>query len=72
MPPKKKVGDDDAIPMLSVGGSEVMKVSVQDNAVKIDWMDPTWEAWSDLQDAQEYKDLLVMSNTQEQVLRNLP
>ena len=60
---RKNIKVDDAIPMLSVGGSPIMKVSVADNAVKIDWMDQTWEAWSDLQQAEEYKKLLIMSNT---------
>ena len=39
-----------------------MKASVANNAVKIDWMDETWEAWSDLKQAEEYKELVNMSN----------
>ena len=39
-----------------------MKVSVVDDAMKVDWIDPTWEAWSELQQAEEYVELVRSSN----------
>lgn len=59
---RKDIRVDDAIPMLSVAVSPVMNVSVADNAVSIDWTNETWEAWSDLNQAKNYKELVHVSN----------
>jgi hypothetical protein len=59
---RKNIKVDDAIPTLSVGGSPVLKVSIAKSEIKIDWLDPTWEAWNELLNTEEYKELVQMSN----------
>jgi hypothetical protein len=48
--------------MLSVAGTPAMKAEVAGDAVKIAWLDPEWESWTELQEDKDYKELEAMTN----------
>ena len=59
---RKDLKVDDAKSMLSVAGTPAMKAEVAGDAVKIAWLDPEWESWTELQEDNDYKELEAMAN----------
>ena len=53
---------DDYIPLLSVGGSPVVSAKIVEHRLKIDWLDPTWESWEELQKADMFLELVSTAN----------
>ena len=46
-----KVDLDDAV--LKAGGKDILKVRVLWRELQIDWVDPVWAAWKDIQESAE-------------------
>ena len=61
----KSVWVDKEKRILSVEGKEVMKTSVEDFVLKIEWCDGKWEEWSALQSAPEF--LTMKTNAQDKL-----
>ena len=59
---RRAVKVDDAIPVLSFSGKPVATASVKENKVVTEWIDTTWGAWQDLQEAPEFKKLVADNN----------
>ena len=53
---------EDSIPMLGVSGQPVVKVTVNDGKIDIEWMDSTWANWSDLLQTPEFVKLTEDNN----------
>ena len=52
---------------LSVSGTKVLEVAVEDHILKMKWCDGEWEKWEDLQSAQELA--TIKKDTQEKLDR---
>ena len=52
---------------LSVSGTRVLEVAVEDHILKMKWCDGEWEKWEDLQSAQELA--TIKKDTQEKLDR---
>ena len=55
-----KVDDDNL--SLAVLGKTVATARVKGGRIEIEWLDPTWGMWKDLQDAPEFKKLIEDNN----------
>ena len=47
---------------MTVDNKDVVNVQIEDNMLKIVWLDQTWKEWQDLHDSAEMKELIGINN----------
>ena len=48
--------------MMMAARKDVMAVSIENDEIKITWLDPTWAEWNELHDSAEMKELIDKGN----------
>jgi hypothetical protein len=59
---KNAINFTDDTMILSVEKKPIIKVSTQDNQLKLDWLDEEWGHWNELINATEFKELTDKAN----------
>ena len=47
---------------MTAAGKDVMAVGIENDELKITWLDPTWAEWKELHDSSEMKELIGKGN----------
>ena len=60
--PKKAISVNVTTSTMTVGGKDVLTVDIIGGRLKMTWTDSTWEAWKELQDSNEMKEMINNGN----------
>ena len=56
-----KIKEDDLL--LSIGDKPVVAARIENESLKLDWKDETWEQWKELKESNEFVDLVQVANS---------
>ncbi len=68
---KRAIYVDEEEITLQACGLPVIKASVQDGKLSVQWLTPEWEQWQDLQEATEYKEIVDKANGALEAAKNM-
>ena len=61
--PKEYIKMDDDQGLLKAGGKDIVKATIKEDKLLIEWVNEEWETWGDLQKSSEYEELLAKAES---------